>query len=832
MIVFFKLSKVKLKLMMWQPIMAHLIAVLFSVALLYSSAIDSPLWILHRWENAELFRLFGIFLFLYSLQYLCKFFKAKIFFPVLTIILAVLIQFNIASVTSVALLAFTAAVIGRRVTFGSQWFLKSEIAMHIAVGYSILIGILQITAHFPINTRGLFTLASFALLILLHRETTSLSADIFEWLRKPFEANSVAFVLPVGVALCMLLYVAMPETHSDALILNLGMAHQMQVSGMWSFATERYAWAAWPKGAAWLQSAHYLLGAEAGARLFNWFTLIVTSLLVYRESLRLAFCTSSTSMSIALFLSTPVAFWCAFVLFDDAVFGLLVTAAIIAAVNSSTIFTPRGVFVTLLLCSAAMATKITGLVIMPVIAFVYFLRFVLNRAAIWRRLTGRNFIRYIWTLLPILAIGVIPYLVAYVKTGNPVLPLYNDIFKSENFPVERFQDLRWNAPLGWDAVFKMAANTSEFMEGGNWTFGVQHALFLIPVAVEIFLRRKNIAILQYGLAIVVCFILIFFQARYARYLYPIFPVYTILLASFLHRVRTGGFFRYIIVATSILAIIINLINVKSLNMYYSFDLNTLSPVDSRKFTDYFEKSLNETINLEYGAAARVLYLHRPYSAGLDGVTFIYHWSSPLIRGAIDNVKNEVEAIQAIKKFGITHIIIDAEIMKSVSTPFTQSIGTFSKMQRQQGTAQLWKVDTTFVMANEKVILSKKKVKDLLLIGWREPEPWGVWAYGESARITAHLSNRAIESPVHVRVLAVPYAPKNRTDDIKVEISVNGKVIEAIALHPQQEQMELSFTVPASLLGNSDILDINFLFSKAFDSSQLQLGFSEITYDYK
>ena len=813
-------------------IVVYIVAIFFSIALLYSSANDSPLLILHRWRSGELFRLFGIFLFLYFLQYLCKIFKATIGFPILIIILAVLIQFNIASVTSVALLAFTAAVIGRRVTFGSQWFGKSDTAMHLAVGYSILIGILQVTAHFPINTQGLFTLASFAFLILLHRETTGLSVDIFEWLGKPFEANSAAFVLPVGVALSMLVYVAMPETHSDALILNLGMAHQMQVSGMWSFATERYAWADWPKGAAWLQAAHYLLGAEAGARLFNWFTLIVTSLLVYRESVRLAFSTSSTSVSIALFLSTPVAFWCAFVLFDDAVFGLFVTAAIIAAVNSSAIFTPRGVFVTLLLCSAAMATKITGLVIMPVIATVYVLRFVLNRAAIWRRLTGRNFIRYIWTLLPILAIGVIPYFVSYVKTGNPVLPLYNDIFKSENFPVERFQDLRWNAPLGWDAVFKMAANTSKFMEGGNWTFGMQHALFLIPVAVELFLRRKNIAVLQYGLAIVVCFILILFQARYVRYLYPIFPVYTILLASFLHRVRTGGLVRSIIVITSIFAIIINLINVKSLNMYYDFDLKTLSPVDARKFIDYFEKSLNETINLEYGSAARVLYLHRPYSAGLDGVAFIYHWSSPLIRGAFDNVKNEVEAIQAIRRFGITHIIIDAEVVKSVSTPFTQSIGTFARMQRQQGTAQLWKVDTTFVISNETVKLNNKNVKDLLLIGWREPESWGAWAYGESARITAHLVNRAIESPVYVRALAMPYAPKNRTDDINVEISVNGKVIEEIALHPQQEQKELSFNVPASLLRNSDVLDIDFIFSKAFDSSQLQLGFSEISYQYK
>ncbi len=824
----FNLGKLALAV---RPFVAvHIVAILFSVALIYSSSIDSPLVILKNWGGGELIRLFGIFSFLYCLQYLCKTLKTTITFPILIITLVILTQFNIASVISVGLLAFTATVIGRRITYGTQWLENSDVAMHLAVGYSILIGILQVTAHFPINTQSLFTLASLALLSLLHKETKSLSADICGWLRKPFVIEGVAFVLPVGVALCMGVYVALPETHSDALILNLSMAHQMQVNGMWSFAAERYAWADWPKGAAWLQTAHYLLGGEAGARLFNWFILVVTSILVYRESLRLAYGSSSTWVAVALFLSTPVAFWCAFVLFDDAVFGLFVTAAIIAAVNSSALFTPQGIFVTLLLCSGAMATKITGLVIIPVIFVIYILRLVLDRVVIKNTLT--DFLRYGWIFLPILVIGLVPYAVSYVKTGNPVLPLYNDIFKSENFSTERFQDLRWNAQLGWDAMFKMATNTSKYMEGKNWTFGLQYALFFIPVVVELILRRKNIAVLQYGLAIVIFSVFIIFQMRYVRYLYPIFPIYMILVASVLCRANSSEIAKLFMIFISSLVIAINLINVKSLNLYYSFDFKKLSSVDTRRFTDYFEKTLNETINLEYGTAAKVLYLHRPYSAGLDGIALSYHWSSPLICKAIDDIKDEIDAVQLIRKLGITHVVLDTELVNSISTPFTKSISSFAHMQRQQETAQLWKVNKSFVLANEIIKLNNKSAGSFLVSGWREPESWGVWTYGERAQITAHLMNRNANSSVRVRALVMPYAPKDRAESIRVEVSVNERIIQKITLRPQQKSQELSFDVPAAFLNNSDILNIEFLFSKAFDVSQLQLGFSEITYDYK
>lgn len=808
----------------------HIIAIVFSVALLWLSSMDSPFAILHNWSDGELFRLLGIFLFLSCFQYLGKRAKATNALPIMALVAIVLSQFDLAAVAALGLLALTAAVIGKRVSAASQWTERTDIAVHLAIGYAIVLGVLQVAAHFPVNTRGLFTLAVIAVLVLLRRETVSLSADIVDMFRVPFKSEGMAFVLPVGAALCMLVYAALPETHSDALIVNLRMAHQVQVNGMWSFATELNAWEAWPKGSAWLLTVHYLLGGEGGAKLFNWFAIVITSLLVYREANRLGL-TSNAWMPVALLLSTPIAFWCGFALFDDAVFGLFVTAAIISAVNSSAKLTPGGVFVTLIFCSAAMATKITGLLVMPVVTAIYIFRVVLERridAGVPDRWT---LAKYAAACLPLLVIGAFVYVFAYIKTGNPVFPLYNDIFKAGNYPVERFQDLRWSEKLGWDAVYMMASNTSKFMEGRNWTFGIHHALFLIPVMIELYQRRKNTAFLQYGLAITVFTVLVFSQMRYVRYLYPIFPIYAILMTGVLHRVGSGRA-RLLVIATSILVIAVNLLNVKSLNMYYSFDLKSWSPVETRRFVDYFERSLNQTVNLEYGKSARVLYLHRPYSAGLDGTALNYHWASPTIRASVDGVQNVTNAVQMIRKYGVTHIILDEDVMRSAPTMFTRAIPTVARLQRQQGSAQLWKVNERFVVANEVMKLNDKSAMRYLVKGWREPEPWGTWAYGESAQMAMHALNRRADSPVHVKAFAMPYTPDSRKDGIKVRISVNGYFLREISLRPQQIQQELSFDVPASLVNDDEAISIEYQFPKAFDGSQFQLGFSEISLGYE
>jgi hypothetical protein len=786
--------------------------------------------VLHNWERGELWRVLAIFAFLYCLQYICKKNKTTNLVPIAVLLLFLLIYFDVAAVFSVVLLGLTAGAIGRRLAWRAEWKMLPDIGMHLTIGYAVAIGFIQIASHFKINFRELYLLLTAVTLFVLNREVGVLLNGMVGSIKRPFNISGIAFILPLGVVLSMLIFVSFPETHSDALKANLRIVNQMNFNGIWSYASDLISWASWPKGAAWLLTPHVMLGGEGGARLCNWFAIFVTTLLVYRESARLGF-SSRAWLAITLFLSTPITFWVAFVMFDDAVFGLFITAAIIFAVNSSRNITARGIFITLLLCSAAMATKITGLFILPVVGLIYLFRLVFEKSK-YNWSATQPFLKFALAFTPLIAIGIVPYVFMYMQTGNPIFPLYNNVFKAQNYPFERFQDLRWSASLGWDAIFKMAANTSKYMEGGNWTFGIQHALFFIPLLIELIYRRKNIDLLLYGMSIVIFSVLVFSEMRYVRYLYPIFPIYALLIGSVLDRFssRNGKYFLYLL---SIIAIAINLLNVKSLPMLYKFDYMPIFSNVPRRFADYYEKSLNETVNLESGVSARVLYIHRAYSAGLLGTALNDDLFSPSVMSDVDGAKNTTDAIKTIKKYGITYIISDEDITKSAPTPFLLSLPKIATLRRQVSSAQLWKVDSLLVSPGETVELNSNNqyIVNCLNYGWREPENWGIWTKGNIARLPLRMVDRDVKSGLSVDAIIMPYAPPERSEEIKMEVLANGHFIQNISLRPEQVPRQLSFNVPASDLDGDNIVNIEFRFPRPFDESQLQVGFSRITLNY-
>lgn len=803
-----------------------------SLVLISISAIDSPIAILKDWNIAELLRVVGIFFFLSSLNYFYKRFNVANGWLILVLVLVILTHFDIVSLVALGLISFTAAVIGGSISSRSKtkWIGSEDITINISVGYALILGVVQVTAHFPVNTKELVAIACIAILFLLRGEAKSLLVRMWRISQEPYSLPSMTFILPAGVALCMLVFVAMPETHSDALIANLRIAHQMQVNGLWPFDAAVYSWAYFPKGAAWLQTIHYLIAGESGARLFNWFAIIITSLMVYKEVARLGFA-NNIGYALALFLSTPITFWCGFVLFDDAVFGMFFTATIIAAVNSSKSLAPSGIFITLLLSSAAIATKITGLIIIPVILSIYVCRFILEKKAEKAIQGGWIKTDYLKGFIPFIFIGAFSYFVAYLKTGNPVLPIYNDIFKSPFFLIVRLQDLRWSQAIGWDFIYYITSSTSKFMEGRNWTFGVQNALFFIPLVYELISRRKNTTLILYAIGLVVFATLVFTQMHYARYLYPIFPIFTIFTASVLCRFdsRIGKLFTAFLL---IAAIAINLINVKSLNMYYSFDFKSMAPVETRSFTDYFEKSLNQTVNFDYGPSAKVLYLHRPYGTRLEGVALINHWASPIIKKAIDGVNNSEDALVLIKKFNLTHFIVDEEIMKIAPSSLTKSLNSVANLQRQVGSAQLWKVDERLVTTSEVIKLNDNSSKPYLLSGWRSPEHWGTWAFGAGSELTVCVLNPPTKNPVHVKILAMPYNPPGRAEPLRVKIAANGHPLKEIVLLPLQQPQAMNFAIPAKFIGEDGVIKLTFQFPEPFDNSKLQLGLIEMSFEYK
>src|SRR5205814_1729926 len=106
----------------------------------------------------------------------------------------------------------------------------------------------------------------------------------------------------------------------------------------------------------------------------------------------------------------------------------------------------------------------------------------------------------------ILAIGTMPYVYAYVKSGSPVFPFNNDTFHStqlENTVVDR----HLNQPLSWFTPADLTFQTHLYLEAQDGSFGFQYLLFLPLLLIVLFGVRsygaRSAAIIGLAAAILV-----------------------------------------------------------------------------------------------------------------------------------------------------------------------------------------------------------------------------------------------------------------------------------------------------------------------------------------
>jgi hypothetical protein len=121
--------------------------------------------------------------------------------------------------------------------------------------------------------------------------------------------------------------------------------------------------------------------------------------------------------------------------------------------------------------------------------------------------------------LPTIAAGLLgasSYVFAWVHTGNPVLPLLNEVFASPYAPLEPYTDARWLAGFSPDLLWRMTFETSTFVEGwdGGLGFGLIALAGLWALRVSDGPGRAAI------LAATVVVLLPLMPMQYARYTWP------------------------------------------------------------------------------------------------------------------------------------------------------------------------------------------------------------------------------------------------------------------------------------------------------------------------
>ncbi|MEN6601394.1 MAG: glycosyltransferase family 39 protein, partial [Bryobacteraceae bacterium] len=387
--------------------------------------------------------------------------------------------------------------------------------------YSLLIGLAVLL---PVNYRVVYAVAFAIPLVLQRRRLLDL------WQADDAELNGRWAMAALGFVLLMHLAVVLgPEVSADGLAMHLAIPASIHTHHQWMFDVRETAWAVLPMAGDWGFTAAYMLGGEDAARLFNFGMLLSAAFMVFRLARRLL-PVAPALLTTALFASSPMVQLATGSLFIENFLAAMLTGTVTAMVRFEQSGERRDALTAAVLLGTALATKYGTLAYLAPALILLGLELRRRRAL---RLSAA-------IIALILLFGAPPYLGALVRTGNPVFPFLNHIFKSPYFEsAAPFVDARFPTPPAIPALFDLTFRTARYFEGqnGGWTF---YCFLFAPLAVLLLRPRRA----DPGwMAIVVgipAAILTLASRGNVRYLYPVLPLCAVAAAAVLGDLKQRG----------------------------------------------------------------------------------------------------------------------------------------------------------------------------------------------------------------------------------------------------------------------------------------------------
>jgi hypothetical protein len=355
-------------------------------------------------------------------------------------------------------------------------------------------------------------------------------------------------------AMALLLYVLgaqflmslKPEVSADGIAVHLVVPMHMAAHHSWHFDVSQISWAVMPMTAEWCFSTLYLLGGEFAAKLLPFVFLSISCILIVLLCSRLAPRPAALLIA-AVYAATPVVQLITGAMFTDALLAAFLLGAAILIIHWTERREAAALPLAGILLGAAMATKVIAIsFVAPCLAWVFF------NCLSWKRGIDRKSMAALLQAGALCAIiAAPPYVTAWMKTGNPVFPYFNDIFRSPHYNMKpNWEDGRWKTRFSWHAPFDVTFRSSKFLESQNGALGLSWILLilLLMTAPRSMFTRPMIAALGIGAFF---FLFTWSRASYIRYLVPAFPLLLFGFAGYLRALRReqSNLYRTVIVAT-------------------------------------------------------------------------------------------------------------------------------------------------------------------------------------------------------------------------------------------------------------------------------------------
>lgn len=417
-----------------------------------------------------------------------------------------------------------------------------------------------------------------------------------------------------------------PEASSDGLSMHLTAPAFVAMHGLWTFDFRTFAWGLIPMGGDWLYTAAYLLAGEQASRLMNFAVLaLLTAMLFAAARRRLA--VAPASLVAALFAATSLVQLVTGSLFVENVWAMLLFAALAAVWRYHETGAVRFFYLTALLLGGAVAVKMqAGACALPLglVALVELFR--------RSRAPKRNAIgpALLWLAIAVVLFAP-PYLNAWLKTGNPIFPFLNNVFRSPYFDSSvAFQDPRFHSGLSWRTLYDVTFHSGRYMEGQPGSLGF-HYLLLVPLVLGVLNRRLGFdGWTALGSSLVFTAVIFAVQPN-VRYVYPALPMLMVAIAAVLASLGEEDRALYgTVCAVAAVAF--------ALDMYFlaasgwnqkSFFLNAFDRGDRQRYilSDAPSRGIVDYLNRTQPGAP-VAFLDDDSVAGLQGKPYSTTWHCP------------------------------------------------------------------------------------------------------------------------------------------------------------------------------------------------------------
>jgi hypothetical protein len=536
---------------------------------------------------------------------------------------------------------------------------RADPATAVLLGMAVWMFAIWAALHFPVNTGTAYAIAFAIPYAWALKTRPSLAVakqlDQAEPATQPEaakQAQPVALAILLFVLLAHWLVALKPEISADGLSMHLALPMAVEHAGVWGFDFHRQTWSMMPAGGDCLFTAAYLLSGggpiagEAAARLLNFALLALVTWIVARAS--------RSFLMAALFASTPLAHMVTGSLFVENVWAALILGGALALVRyeeSGTQVRKSDLLTAATFLGAAMAVKLTAAVFVAPAALI----------GLWLADRRKQFRTLLQAAAVLAALAAPPYVYSFIKTGNPVFPFANTVFRSPFFDVsEPFADPRFAAPISSKTAYDITFRSGSYFEGQGGAAGFQYFLLLIPAALVI---RRRSQWLLFGIAGVGTLVLFAFLPN-LRYWYPALPLFSIVIAGLFEAWPKAS-----IAVTALIGL--NMWFWPAAGLYHrDFALFT-----HRQDADYLragapQRALIERLNHD-APGEPVAFFSTDAVAGLNAPAYTDSWHTDEYWERVRKAHTPAEVAEVLRAFGIKHIVSS----ESGASPFTH-IQTF------------------------------------------------------------------------------------------------------------------------------------------------------------